>query len=86
MSLGDVTAAAIRRARLTVVGVPCASCIIPVRKALQKARGVKSVAANYMLDLILVDYEPALTSEEEIVKLIGKAGYKAFPSKRIMVR
>lgn len=68
-----------QRARLTVVGVPCASCIISVRKALQKARGVESVGASYMLDLILVDYDPAQTTEEEIVRLIKKAGYKAVP-------
>lgn len=66
-----------QRARLTVVGVPCATCIIPVRKALLKARGVKSVGAAYMLDLILVDYDPNLTNEEEIIGLIKKAGYKA---------
>lgn len=73
-----------RRARLKVVGVPCASCIIPVRKALQRAKGVKSVGANYMLDLILVDYEPALTSEEEMIRVIARAGYKAVRSSRAM--
>lgn len=72
----------IQRVRLTVVGVPCASCIIPVRKALQNARGVKSVGANYMLDLILVDYDSTLTTEDEIIKLIDKVGYKAFRSRR----
>lgn len=66
-----------QRARLTVVGVPCATCVIPLRKALQKAKGVKSVGAAYMLDLILVDYDPSLTNVEEIIGLIGKAGYKA---------
>ncbi len=71
-----------QRARLAVVGVPCASCIIPVRKALQKARGVKSVGANYMLDLILVDYDPTLTTEEDIIRCIKKAGYKAVPRHR----
>lgn len=60
-----------------MVGVSCASCIIPVRRALQKAKGIRSVGANYMLDLILVDYEPTLTTEEEIIRIIERAGYKA---------
>lgn len=72
-----MTKEATQRARLTVVGVSCASCIIPVRKALQKAKGVRSVGANYMLDLILVDYEPTLTTDEEIIRIIERAGYKA---------
>ncbi len=71
-----------QRARLTVVGVPCASCIVPVRKALQKAKGVKSVGANYMLDLILVDYDPTLTTEGDIIRSIRKTGYKAVPIHR----
>ncbi len=42
------------------------------------------MGSNYVLDLILVDYEPALTSEEEIIELIAKAGYKAIRSSRTM--
>lgn len=72
-----------QRAKLTVVGVPCASCIIPVRKALQKAKGVKSVGANYILDLILVDYDPTLTTEGDIIRSIKKTGYKAVPLRRL---
>ncbi len=78
-----MTANSIRRARLTIVGVPCASCVIPVRKALLKAKGVKQAGANYVLDLILVDYDSALTSEAEIISVIKKAGYKAIPSRRV---
>lgn len=76
-------ASSIRRARLTVVGVPCASCVIPVRKALLKAKGVKAVGANYVLDLILVDYDPALTSEADIIGVVKKVGYTAVPSRRV---
>jgi Cu+-exporting ATPase len=73
----------LRRIALTVIGVPCASCIIPIRKALRSAKGVKWVGANYMLDLILVDYDPALTSEQEIIGAIRKAGFEAVPNRLI---
>ena len=66
-----------QRARLRIVGVRCSTCILPVRRALEKAEGVKSVGANYMMDLILVDYDEKVTNEAEIVALIKKVGYEA---------
>jgi copper chaperone CopZ len=57
--------------------VHCSTCILPVRGALEKAEGVKSVGANYMTDLILVDYDEKVTNEAEIVALIKKVGYEA---------
>ena len=55
----------------------CSTCILPVRRALEKAKGVKAVGANYMMDLILVDYDEKATDEAEIVALIKKVGYEA---------
>ena len=55
----------------------CSTCIIPVRRALEKAEGVKSVGANYMTDLILVDYDEKTTNEAKILALIKKVGYEA---------
>ena len=65
-----------QRARLKIVGVHCSACIVPVRRALEKAEGVKSVGANYVMDLILVDYDERVTNEVEILALI-KVGYEA---------
>lgn len=66
-----------KRVRLRIVGMHCSTCILPVRRALEKADGVKSVRANYMTDMIIVDYEEKVTNEDEIVALIKKVGYKA---------
>ena len=66
-----------RRARLRIVGVHCSTCIVAVRRALEKADGVKSVGANYIADLILVDYDEKATSVAEILSLIKEAGYGA---------
>lgn len=66
-----------QRARLKIVGVHCSTCIVPVRRALEKAEGVKSVGANYVMDLILVDYDERVTNEVEILALIKKVGYEA---------
>jgi copper chaperone CopZ len=67
----------LQRARLRIIGVHCSTCIIPVRRTLEKADGVKSVGANYITDMILVDYDERLTNETEILALIKKVGYEA---------
>ena len=55
----------------------CSTCIVPVRRALEKADGVQSVGANYMMDLVLVDYDEKITNEAKILALIKKLGYEA---------
>jgi len=67
----------LQRARLRIVGVHCSTCVLPVRRALEKAEGVKSVGSNYMMDLILVDYDEKITNEAKILALIKKVGYEA---------
>jgi copper chaperone CopZ len=67
----------LQRARLRIIGVHCSTCIIPVRRTLERAEGVKSVGANYMTDMILVDYDERVTNETEILALIKRVGYQA---------
>lgn len=66
-----------QRLRLRVVGVPCSTCIIPIRRALEKTNGVKSVGANYVADLILVDYDENVIDKAAILAVIKKVGYDA---------
>jgi len=66
-----------RRVRLRIVAAHCSTCIIPIRKTLEKADGVKSVGANYVADLILVDYDEKVTDTPTILALVKKAGYDA---------
>ncbi|MFQ6011119.1 MAG: cation transporter [Nitrososphaerales archaeon] len=71
--------AATERLRLTIVGVPCATCVIPIRRALEKTEGIMSVGANYVADLILIDFDPGLISTTEIISRIKDTGYEAIP-------
>jgi len=66
-----------KRARIRIIGARCSTCIIPVRKVLEKSEGVKSVGANYMADLILVDYDEKVIDTQTILALVKKAGYDA---------
>ena len=67
----------IMRLRLRIVGVHCSTCILPVRKVLERTTGVKWVGANVMLDLILVDYYPGSVWADQIIEAVKKAGYTA---------
>lgn len=69
----------IERLRLRIIGVSCATCIIPIRKQFEKTNGVKSVGANYVTDLLLVDYDSKIITKSEIVQIIKNIGYEAIP-------
>ena len=73
------SASPMERVGLRIVGARCSTCILPIRDALEKAHGVRSVGANYVLDLILVDYDEKVTDVSAIVALIKKVGYDAIP-------
>jgi len=64
---------------LRIVGVPCASCIVPIRRSLERITGVKWVGANVVLDLVLVDYDPGVTDKAAILTAIKRSGYDAVP-------
>jgi copper chaperone CopZ len=51
--------------------------MLPVRRSLERADGVKSVGADSMTDMILVDYDERATNETEILALIKNIGYEA---------
>lgn len=67
----------IERLRLKVIGVSCATCIILIRKKLEKTNGVKSVRANYITEFFFVDYDPKIITNTEIIQIIKNVGYNA---------
>jgi len=46
---------------------------------LQDTKGVHKVGVSYLLDLVLVDYDPALLTKDDIMKLVKKTGYDVVP-------
>jgi len=65
------------RAVIPVDGLSCLACEIPVRHALRKIDGVKSVQVNAGTKTATVDYEPAKTNPEQLVTAINSTGYRA---------
>lgn len=67
------------RLKLRIVGLDCVSCSRVINRALEEVKGIRKVGVSYMMDLVIVDYEPATVSREEIVSIIKKTGYDAIP-------
>lgn len=63
------------RVRIRIIGASCSTCIIPIRKVLESTNGVKAVGANYVADLILVDYDENVIDKATILAVIKKVGY-----------
>ena len=69
------------RLKLRIVGQSCSICAGPIKRRLEKIRGVESVTVNSVLDLVFVDYDPHVTDGEEIKETIRKSGYSAMPAR-----
>src|SRR5439155_20104045 len=62
---------------LSVEGLSCVTCEIPVRHALRRIDGVKSAHASAATKTATVDFEPAKTNPEQLVAAINSTGYRA---------
>lgn len=62
-----------------VGGMTCAACQAHVDRAVSKLEGVQSVAVNLLAGSMLVDYDPAQVSPDDICTAVDRAGYSASP-------
>jgi len=67
----------LNRVVVSVEGLSCVACEIPVRRALRHVDGVKSVQVNAGTKTAAVDYEPTKTNPEQLVAAINSTGYRA---------
>ena len=67
----------LNRIVVSVDGLSCVACEIPVRHALRHVDGVKSVQVNAGTKTATVDYEPEKTNPEQLVAAINSTGYRA---------
>lgn len=64
-----------KKLKLTIEGMHCASCASNVERSLRKVSGVKEVGVSLMLKKGTVEVEDSV-SEDEIKKAVSKAGYR----------
>ena len=65
--------------KFDVGGMTCAACQAHVDRAVSKLYGVQSVAVNLLAGSMLVDYDPAQVSPDDICTAVDRAGYSASP-------
>ncbi|MFZ0265831.1 MAG: heavy metal-associated domain-containing protein [Nitrososphaeraceae archaeon] len=65
-----------QKAFFKVVGMYCISCKPIVEKQLKDEKGVKSIKFDYLTDSIIVEFDPALLTKEDIKNSLDKSGYK----------
>ncbi len=65
------------RTVISVDGLSCVVCEIPVRHALRRINGVKAIYVSATTKTATVDYEPVKTNPEQLVAAINSTGYRA---------
>lgn len=65
--------------KFDVGGMTCAACQAHVDRTVSKLDGVQSVAVNLLAGSMLVDYDPAQVSPDDICTAVDRAGYSASP-------
>jgi len=66
------------KTELPVTGMTCANCAANIERALNKhVAGVVNAAVNFATERVFVEYIPAVSSLEDIVSAVEKAGYEA---------
>jgi len=65
------------RIALNIAGMHCASCAGIIEKSLKKISGVKEANVNFGSEKARILYDRALTTTEQIIDAVKKAGYKA---------
>ena len=65
-----------QKARFRVVGMYCTTCKPIVENQLKGNEAIKNVDIDFMTDSVIVEYDPALTTKEEIKERLQNSGYQ----------
>ncbi len=65
-----------KKVKLVIEGMHCASCASNIERSLKKVSGVKEALVSLMLKKATVEIEDNV-SKEELEKAVARTGYKA---------
>lgn len=65
----------IEKAFFKIVGMYCTSCKPIVEKQFKNEQSIKKIEIDYMTDSIIVEFDSASISKEEIKERLEKSGY-----------
>lgn len=63
--------------KFKITGMHCASCAMNIDGELEDSGKVVSASTNYAKAETVVEFDPAIISEAEIIETIKKVGYTA---------
>jgi Cu+-exporting ATPase len=64
------------KALFKVVGMYCITCKPIVEKQLKDEEEIKRIGIDYMMDSVVIVFDPSLISKEEIKSRLERSGYK----------
>ncbi len=64
-----------KKLKLMISGMHCASCASNIERSLKKVQGVKSVSVSLMTNKGFVEAEDSV-SDDELKKAVSRTGYK----------
>lgn len=64
------------KALFKVVGMYCITCKPIVEKQLKDEEAIKKIDIDYMMDSVVIVFDPSLISKEGIKNRLEKSGYK----------
>lgn len=65
-----------KKLKIKIEGMHCASCAANIERSLRKVPGVKEVSVSLMIKKGIVSAEDNV-SDEDVKKAVARAGYKA---------
>jgi len=78
------------RKTIPITGIDCPSCIVNIEKELKKLKGVKEAQGNYIMEKVVVTYDPNEIDVPAIEKKIEDLGYrisyKRYPTVKERIR
>ncbi len=75
-----MTATTTTHTSLRAEGFSCPSCVTKIEKQINRLKGVENVEVHFASARIEVDHDADVTSVDDIVAAVAKAGYTARPS------
>jgi copper ion binding protein len=76
----NATSTTVTRTVFRAEGFSCPSCVAKIEKQVGRLDGVQAVTVKFASGRVVVDHDPALATNDDIVAAIARAGYVAVPS------
>lgn len=71
-----------KRMMMKIQGMVCPNCVMTLERIEDKVDGVIRAEANYHRGQMVVEYDEALVSEDQIKAAVRQSGYEVIPSSK----